>query len=92
MPHVEFAYNRTTHLATQFSPFEVVYGFKTLTALGLAPLPIFEHVNLDGKKKAKFVRNLHEKIQMNIEQGTEQYIKQVNKRCHKVMFNLSDWV
>ena len=40
LPHVEFAYNRSVHSATKYSPFEIVY-----------PLPIFERVNLHGKKK-----------------------------------------
>ena len=43
--HVEFAYNCTTHYATKFSPFEIVYGFNPLTPLDLSPLPMFEHVN-----------------------------------------------
>ena len=52
LPHVEFAYNRTIHSVTKFSPFEIVYGFNPLTPLDLSPLPMSEHVNLDGKKKA----------------------------------------
>ena len=62
MPHVEFAYNRSVHSATHFSPFEIVYGFNPLTPLDLIPLPVNEHVNLDGKKKADFVKQIHEKI------------------------------
>ena len=61
LPHVEFAYNRSVHLATKFSTFEVVYGFTPLTPLDLTPLPMDERVNLDGKKKADFVRHFHEK-------------------------------
>ena len=51
LPHVEFAYNRTIHYVTKLSPFVIVYGFNPLTPLDLSPSPMFEHVNLDGKKK-----------------------------------------
>lgn len=47
--HVEFAYNRPIHSATQYSPFEIVYCFNPLTSLDLMPLPMSEKVNLDGK-------------------------------------------
>ena len=67
LPHVEFSYNRTIHSATKFSPFEIVYGFNPLTPLDLSPLPMSEHVNLDGKKKAEFVKQIHEKARLNIE-------------------------
>jgi hypothetical protein len=30
-----------------------------LTSLDLSPLPLTEHVNLDGKKKADFVKQIH---------------------------------
>ena len=56
LPHVEFAYNRTLHSAIKFSPFEIVYGFNPLTPLDLSPLPMSKHVNLDGKRKDKFVK------------------------------------
>lgn len=88
MPHIKFAYNRTIHFATQFSPFAVVYGFNSLTTLDFSPLP--EHVNLDRKKKAKFMRNLHEKVRLNIETCTEQYMKQANKWHCKLVFELGD--
>ena len=55
-PHVEFAYNRTIHYATKFSPFKIVYDFNPLTPLDLSPLPMSEDVKLDGKKKAEFVK------------------------------------
>ena len=65
LTHVEFAYNRTIHSATKFSPFKIVFGFNPLTPL--SPLPMSEHVNLYGKKKAEFVKQIHEKARLNIE-------------------------
>ncbi|KAH9658314.1 hypothetical protein KPL70_023440 [Citrus sinensis] len=79
LPLVEFAYDRSVHFATKYSPFEIVYGFNPLTPLDLIPLPVSEHVNLDGKKKAEIVKQIHEKAKFNIERRTEQYAKQANK-------------
>ena len=92
LPHVEFSYNRTIHSATKFSPFEIVYGFNPLTPLDLSPLPMSEHVNLDGKKKAEFVKQIHEKARLNIERRTEQYAKQANKGRRHIVFEPGDWV
>ncbi|GKV10835.1 hypothetical protein SLEP1_g22146 [Rubroshorea leprosula] len=90
--HIEFAYNRSVHSATNCLPFEVVYGFNPLTPLDLLPLPIDEQACLDGKKKAEVVKQLHEKVRQNIERQTEQYAKQANKGCKKVVFEPGDWV
>ena len=51
-----------------------------------------EHVNLDGKKKAEFVKQIHEKARLNIERRTEKYAKQTNKGRRHVVFELGDWV
>ena len=64
---------RSDHSATKFSPFEIVYGFKPLTPMDLTPLPVSEHLNLDGKKKAEFVKQIHEKAKSNIEDRTKKY-------------------
>ena len=64
---VEFAYNRTMHSTTGFSPFEIVYGFNLLTPLDLIPLPFEERVSLDGEKKVEMVRQLHEGVRLQIE-------------------------
>ena len=88
--YVEFAYNRTIHYATKFSPFEIVYDFNPLTPLDLSPLPMFEHVNLDGKKKAEFVKQIHEKARLNIERRIEQYAKQTNIGHCQVLFEPDD--
>ncbi|KAH9686181.1 Endonuclease [Citrus sinensis] len=92
LPHVEFAYNRTVHSATKFSPFEIVYGFNPLTPLDLLPLPIDERASMDGKKKAEFVKQLHERTRQHIEKRTKQYATQANKGRKQVVFQLGDWV
>ena len=66
LPHVEFTYNRTVHSTTSYSPFEVVYGFNPLTPLDILPLPVNEFVDLGGKKKEEFVRELHPQVRANI--------------------------
>ena len=73
LPHVEFAYNRTVHSTTSYSPFEVVYGFNPLTPLDILPLPTNEFANLDGKRKADFVRGLHAEVRTNIGKKNEKY-------------------
>ncbi|KAH9658312.1 hypothetical protein KPL70_023438 [Citrus sinensis] len=85
-PLVEFSYNRFVHSATKYSPFEIIYGFIPLTPLDLTPLPVYERVNLDGKKNAEFVKQIHERAKLTIERRTEQYAKQANKGRHKLVF------
>nr|KYP51731.1 Transposon Ty3-I Gag-Pol polyprotein [Cajanus cajan] len=92
LPHLEFAYNRTVHFTTSHSPFEVVYGFNPLTPLDILPLPTNEHVDFDGKRKAYSIRELHTRVQANIEKKNEQYAKQANKGHVKLTFAPRDWV
>ena len=56
LPHVEFTYNCSVHSTSKYSSFETVYGFNPLSPFDLSPLPVSEHVNLDGKRKADFVK------------------------------------
>jgi hypothetical protein len=60
--------------------------------LDLSPLPLSEHVNLDGKRKAELVKKIQEKVKLNIEKRTKQYTKKANKGRQRVAFELGDWV
>ncbi|XP_073063956.1 uncharacterized protein [Primulina eburnea] len=80
------------HSTTNYSPFEIVYGFNPLTPLDLMSLPVSGRLNMDGQKKAEFVRSLHEKVKDNIEKKNLQYTKKANKGRKKMVFEKGDWV
>jgi hypothetical protein len=92
LPYVEFAYNRSVHSSTSYSPFEIVYGFNPLTPLDLVPLPITEIASLNGKRKAEMVRKIHEHAKKQIEKKNEQAARSANKGRKKVSFQPRDWV
>jgi len=92
LPFVEFAYNRIVHSTTGFSPFEIVYGFNSLTLMDLIPLPFEEKVSLDGEKKVKMVRQLHEGVRLQIEKKNRLYASKANKGRKLVVFQPGDWV
>jgi len=79
LPFIEFTYNRSVHSTTDYSPFEIVYGFNPLTPLDLISLPVDENVSLDGNKKAHVVKDFHAKIRQQIEKNNEQYANKANR-------------
>ena len=90
LPHIEFAYNYSVHSSTYYCPFEVVYGFVPLCPLYLSPLLENMRVDLDVKKKADFIRKLHKKVHMNIEQKNSKVAQQANKGYVRVIFEPVD--
>ncbi|KAL0286503.1 UNVERIFIED_CONTAM: hypothetical protein Scaly_2792000 [Sesamum calycinum] len=82
LPHAEFAYNRTVHSTTKFLLFQIVY----------VPLPLQDRVNMDGKKKAEFVKQIRKKVKHNIEKMTQHYMNRVNKGRKQVIFEPGDLV
>ncbi|KAL3566434.1 hypothetical protein D5086_031849 [Populus alba] len=92
LPFIEFAYNRSVHSTTEFSPFEIVYGFNPLTPMDLIPLPIDERVSLDGNRKAQVVKTLYESVRQQIERRNCVYATKANKGRKHVVFQPGDWV
>ncbi|XP_040966211.1 uncharacterized protein [Gossypium hirsutum] len=79
LPHVEFAYNRTVHSATKFSPFEVVYGFNPITPLDLIPMPyIWIHM-----RKERFPDQRKSKLQSRGD-GPFQVLERINDNVYKI--------
>jgi hypothetical protein len=62
LPFIEFAYNRSVHSTTNYSEFNIIYGFNPLTPLDLILLPVDERISLDGTQKAQVMKDLHAKI------------------------------
>ena len=60
-------HNRSVHSTTNFSSFEIVYGFNPLTPLDLLPLLVNEMTSLDGEKTAEMVKKLHKSVRKYIE-------------------------
>jgi len=89
---VEFAYNRSVHGATKFSPFEVVYGFNPCVSIDLVHIPIDERTSMDGIRKAELMKKLHEQVRLHIEEKTTKYAKQANKGRKMVRFEPGDLV
>jgi hypothetical protein len=92
LPFIEFAYIRAMHTTTSYSPFEIVYGFNPFTPLDLMTLPVDGRSSLDGQKKAKLVKSLHERVRLQIAQKNERVASQANKGRRRVIFELGDWV
>ncbi|KAA3484961.1 Transposon Ty3-I Gag-Pol polyprotein [Gossypium australe] len=93
-----FAAHRSIHSTTKYSPFEIVYGFNPLTPLDLIPLPNDKLMNLDAKRKAEYVKQLHQKVHMRKERfpiqrrskllprgdGPFQVLERINENSYKL--------
>ncbi|XP_037497970.1 uncharacterized protein LOC119371608 [Jatropha curcas] len=88
LPFIEFAYNRSIHSSSGYSPFEPVNGFNPLIVLDLSPLPLNEIANLDAEKKAELVREIHAKARAHIDMKNKSYAD----RANKLRREKSDWL
>src|ERR1041384_7330519 len=89
---IAFAYSYFIHSSIGYSSSKLVYGFNPLTVLDLVSLPSHEFASLDGDKKAKLVRDLHEKARANIEKRNKKYADSANKGRREMKFQVGDWV
>jgi hypothetical protein len=65
---IDFAYNKSVHSTTDYSPFEIVYDFNSLTSLDLIHLPVDKKVSsFDDIIKVKMVKTLYDNARQYIE-------------------------
>ena len=68
MLFIDFAYNKSVHSTTDYSPFEIVYDFNPLTYLDLIHLPVDKKVSsFDDIIKVKMVKTLYDNARQYIE-------------------------
>ncbi|XP_052197121.1 uncharacterized protein LOC127804307 [Diospyros lotus] len=101
LPFIEFAYNRSVHSSTEYSPFEIVYGFNPLTTLDLLPLPVNEKANWVWvhMRKERFPAQRKSKLAPRGD-GPFQVLERINDNAYKIdlpgeynisaTFNVSD--
>ncbi|XP_052173798.1 uncharacterized protein LOC127789074 [Diospyros lotus] len=101
LPFIEFAYNRSVHSSTEYSPFEIVYGFNPLTPLDLLPLPVNEKANWVWvhMRKERFPAQRKSKLAPRGD-GSFQVLERINDNAYKIdlpgeynisaTFNVSD--
>nr|GEY13970.1 hypothetical protein [Tanacetum cinerariifolium] len=82
----EFAYNRSTNRTTGMSPFMIVYGQNTFTPLDSTPIPLFEHVSVEGEDQSKQIKELHQKVRDQIIKHNESYQNRANKHRNLVLY------
>jgi len=60
--------------------------------MNLIPLPFKEMISLVGEKKAKMMRQLHERVQLQIEKKNRLHAYKANKWRKLVVFQPGDWI
>ena len=63
-----------------------------MTPLDLSPLPSNEQTNLDSAARVKFVRDLHEKVRLEIIKKNKHFARLANKGKKQLTFEPGDWV
>lgn len=88
----QFVYNRRTHSTTSSSPFQIIYGFSSLTLLDLLLLPCDARAEPNGRATSNMVHELHEKTKGMIDKKNTKVALRRNKGCRIVIFQSGDLV
>ncbi|CAC5413986.1 unnamed protein product [Mytilus coruscus] len=96
LPAVIFSMNSCTNAATQYSPFEVVYGnrpqfpLSTPHDLDLRDIPKDIHVYL--KQMQQKLYTIRKEVQINVEKTNAKMVERVNKTTSPLKLSVGDYV
>ena len=94
LPHIEFAYNRSTSQTTSCFPFEAVYSMNPIGPLDLDTIHLTDHFSGEADERANSIKKIHEQVKDKILKQTKEYKKQAEKHRKKVVFKEGDlmWI
>ena len=92
LPHIEFAYNRSTSQTTGCSSFEAIDGMDPIGHLDLSFIHINNQISGKADERAKLIMKIHEQVRSKILKQIEKYKKHADKHRKKLVFNEGELV
>lgn len=88
----EFAYNRSVHRSTGYSPFQVIYGYNPRAPLDLAPVPELKRVPKKVEDLIADVQAVHRTTEQHLKDNVITYKRHADKKRRLVDFAVGDFV
>lgn len=92
IPHATLAYNISKNCSTYKTPFEIVYGRSPSHILDHVPIPNIAKSSMEAEELSSHIREIQEKVRMNLEGAYDNYKRNVDAHRRHVEFQEGDLV